>query len=212
MSNFDDNTYNNEGFDNSSLEATSSPIPHDHFMDIVNTNYGRYIKRAYGYLRCKSLAEDAVQEGILAAYKKLDTVRDIEALNGWINRIITHKALDILRKKKRMPDFYGDIDDIVSYNASGILNEPLWAESSTPEQDIMKKENLQKLTQCIENLEDIYRIPLLMKDYEDFSIKDISKFLGISESNTKVRIHRARIKVKLKLGKLFFPHQNRGTS
>lgn len=212
MSNFVDNTFNNEELDDSSLGETSPPISHDHFMNTVNTNYGRYIKKAYGYLKCKSLAEDAVQEGILAAYKKLDTVRDIEALNGWINRIIANKALDILRKKKRMPDFYGDIDDVVTYNSSGLLNEPLWAEVSNPEQDIMKKENLQRLTQCIEGLEDIYRIPLLMKDYQDFSIKEISKSLDISESNAKVRIHRARIKVKLELGKYFFPYQNRGES
>lgn len=212
MSNFDDNITDDEHYDDSSFRAASEPISHDYFMNVVNTNYGYYIKRAYGYLRSKSLAEDAVQEGILAAYKKLDTVRDIEALNSWIHRIISHKALDILRKNKRMPDFYGNIEDVVSYNSSGLLNEPLWAVSSTPEQDIMKKENLQRLTQCIEDLEDIYRIPLLMKDYQDFSIKEISKSLGISESNAKVRVHRARIKVKLKLGEHFPPHQNRGKS
>lgn len=212
MKNSGDKTFETEGPDAPSLRAASLPIPHDHFMNIVNTNYGQYIKKAYGYLKCKSLAEDAVQDGILSAYKKLHTVREIEALNSWINRIIANKALDILRKNKRMPDFYGDIDDVVSYNRSGILNEPLWAESSTPEQDIMKKENLLRLTDCIESLEDIYRIPLLMKDYQDFSIKEISSSLGISESNAKVRIHRARIKVKLKLGEYFFPHQNRGKS
>ena len=73
-----------------------------------------------------------------------------------------------------MPDFYADIDDIVSYNGSGLMNEPLWAEMSTPEQDIMKKQNFQKLTQSIEGLKDIYRIPLLLKDNEGFSIKEIS--------------------------------------
>ena len=127
-----------------SHKETLHQISHDHFMNIVNTNYGRYIKKAYGYLKCKSLAEDAVQDGILSAYKKLNTVRNIDALNGWINRIISNKALDILRKNKRMPDFYGTIDDIITYNG-GLLNQPLWAEISTPEEDIMKKENLERL-------------------------------------------------------------------
>lgn len=212
MSDFNNKINETEGFDDPSLRAASPPISHDHFMSIVNANYGRYIKRAYGYLRCPSLAEDAVQDGILAAYRKLDTVRDIEALNSWINRIITNKALDILRKKKRLPDFYGDIDDVVSYNSSGLLNAPLWAKSSTPEQDIMKKENLQRLTKCIEGLDDIYRIPLLMKDYEDYSVKEISEFLDISVSNVKVRIHRARIKVKLKFDEHFLSQKNRGTT
>ncbi|MEP1231447.1 MAG: RNA polymerase sigma factor [Litorimonas sp.] len=206
------NTLKNTNCDDSDLNGTSSPITHDHFMDVVNANYGHYIKRAYGYVKCMSLAEDAVQDGILTAYTKLDTLRDIDALNSWISRIITHKALDILRKNKRMPDFYGDIDDVLSYNSYGQLDEPLWAEISTPEQDIMKKENLQKINECVEGLEDIYRIPLLLKDHEDFSIKEISEFLNITESNAKIRIHRARIKVKLKLGSYFFPQQHRDKS
>lgn len=194
-----------------SHEETLHQISHDHFMNTVNTNYGRYIKKAYGYLKCKSLAEDAVQDGILSAYKKLNTVRNIDALNGWINRIISNKALDVLRKNKRMPGFYGTIDDIITYNG-GLLNQPLWAEISTPEEDIMKKENLERLNQAVEGLEDIYRIPLLLKDFEEFSIKEISEMLEISESNAKVRIHRARTKVKLELGQYFFPYQNRGKS
>ncbi|MEP3890347.1 MAG: RNA polymerase sigma factor [Hellea sp.] len=212
MSGTSENTPKNKTDDDPSLIETSPLISHDHFMNVVNANYGRYIKRAYGYVKCQSLAEDAVQDGILSAYRKLNAVRDINALNSWINRIITHKALDVLRKNKRMPDFYADIDDIVSYNSAGLLNAPLWAEMSTPEQDIMKKENLQRLNKAIEELPDIYRIPLLMKDHEEFSIIEISEMLEISESNAKVRIHRARMKLKLSLGKYFFPYQNGGKS
>ena len=200
----------NNDTDNSFMKTPSQAITHDHFMNVVNANYGHFIKRAYAYVKCTSLAEDVVQEGILTAYKKLDTVRDRDALKSWVNRIIINKALDSLRKNNRILVFYGDIDEVVSYCNSGLLNAPLWAESSTPEQDIIKKENLQKLTQHIEELEDIYRIPLLLKDHEGFSIKEISEILNISESNAKIRIHRARIKVKLKLGKYFYPYQNKG--
>ena len=211
MSEVDDNPLKNKKYDAHSPVESSQLIPHAHFMSVVNANYGRYMKKAYGYLKSESLAEDAVQDGILSAFKKLNTLRNIEALNGWINRIISNKALDILRKNKRMPDFYANIDDIVSYSG-GLLNQPLWAEISTPEEDILKKENLQLLNQAVEGLEDIYRIPLLLKDYEEFSIKEISEMLAISESNAKVRIHRARIKVKLELGQYFFPYQNRDKS
>lgn len=205
----DSTIFEKKGCDEVSLGDVSETISHAHFMAVVNENYGGYIRTAYGYLKSTSEAEDAVQDGILSAFKKLDTVREVSALNSWINKIIIHKALDILRKNKRMPDFYGNVDDVVSYNFAGVLNEPLWAETLTPEQHILKEEGLQKLNQCIRELDDIYRIPLLMKDYEGFSIKDISALLEISESNAKVRVHRARTKVKMKLGKYFFPYQNR---
>lgn len=212
MSEFKDIFPESDADDTHSESGALQGISHDHFMTVVNANYKNYVRRAYGYLKSRSLAEDAVQEGILAAFKKLDTVRDIEALNSWIKKIIARKALDILRKNKRLPDFYGDIEDVVSYNFSGVLNEPFWAETLNPEQHILKQEGLEKLTQCIKELEDIYRIPLLMKDYEGFSIKDISALLEISESNAKVRVHRARTQVKTKLGQYFFPHQSRGDS
>lgn len=212
MSDFEDIFSETDPDNANSTGEVLQAISHAHFMAIVNANYGGYIKKAYGYLKCTSLSEDAVQDGILSAYKKLDTVREISALNGWINRIVIHKALDILRKNKRAPDFHANVDDVVSYNSSGLLNQPLWAETLSPEQHILKKEGLQKLSQCIRELDDIYRIPLLMKDFEGFSIKEISALLEISESNAKVRIHRARTQVKVKLGKYFFPHQNRGKS
>lgn len=193
-----------------SLEASAQRVTHADFMEVISENYGRYLKQAYGYLKCKSLAEDAVQEGILTAYNKLQSVREPKALNSWVSRIITRKALDTLRKNKRLPNFYGDVDEAISYNSAGLLIEPLWAEVSNPEQDIMKKENLSRLKQAVEELEDIYRIPFLLKDSEGFSIKEIAELLNIKESNAKVRIHRARTKVKSKLRTYFFPFQNRG--
>jgi len=51
-----------------------------------------------------------------------------------------------------------------------------------------------------------------MKDFEDLSIKDIAQLLGISESNAKVRIHRARSAVKIQLSDYFFPYQSKDTS
>lgn len=202
---------NNTGDEQSAGQAPQM-ISHDHFMMVINTNYQDYVRRAYGYLKSISQAEDAVQEGLLSAFNKLDTLREIEALNSWVKKIIARKALDVLRKNRRLPDFYGDIEDAVSYNFSGVLNEPLWAETLNPEQHILKQEGLEKLHQCITQLEDIYRIPLLMKDYEGFSIKDIADLLEISQSNAKVRVHRARTQVKTKLGQYFFPYQNRGGS
>lgn len=212
MKNSIDNNCDPEIDESLTQTSSSANITHDQFMSIINENYGRYIRKSYGYLQCKSLAEDAVQEGILTAYKKKNTVRYEKALPNWIGRIITHKAIDILRKNKRLPDFHANLDDILSYNSAGLLNAPLWSETSTPEEDMLKKETLQALNRAIENLDDIYRIPFLLKDYEDFSVKEIAKVLEISESNVKVRVHRARIKIKLEFDTFFFPKQMQASS
>jgi len=210
MSEFDNHKTNSPcGLTDIDNVGTEAIVSNDLFIECVKENYSRYIQKSYGYLKCKSLAEDAVQNGILAAHKNLHTLKSAEALGGWINTIIARKSIDLLRQSKTLPTFSGDIELLASYNQHGLLKEPLWMEIQNPEQDIMRKENTEKLLSAIEGLDDIYRIPLLLKDYDGFSIKEISEFLDITESNVKVRIHRARTKVKLMLGDYFYPHQNR---
>ena len=188
---------------------TDAIVSEDLFIRCIKDNYSRYIQKSYGYLKCKSLAEDAVQDGILAAHKNLHTLKTAEALGGWLNTIIIRKSIDQLRKSKTLPKFDDNIDSLISYSQHGLLHEPLWMGIQNPEQDIMRKENTEKLLSVLESLDDTYRIPMLLKDYDGFSIIEISELLNITESNVKVRIHRARTKVKLALGDYFYPNQNR---
>ena len=73
---------------------------------------------------------------------------------------------------------------------------------------MIKNETLKQVSLAVESLDDIYRIPVLLKDFEEFSIREISDILKISESNAKVRIHRARIKLKSLLHEHYFPEDN----
>jgi len=180
-------------------------VSNDDFVTLVKSNYGKYIKKCYSYLKCPKLAEDAVQEGILAAHCNLASVRNSTSLGAWLNRIIVHKAIDSLHKKQKLPKFEENLEELVTYNQYGLLNAPLWAEVSNPEEEILKAEGLTHVKQAMETLSDIYRIPILLKDFEGFTINEISELLDISESNAKVRIHRGRIKLRSELSSYFFP-------
>jgi len=91
------------------------------------------------------------------------------------------------------------------------LEAPLWAETLNPEEEILKNERLKQVTIAVESLDDLYRIPLLLKDFEGFSIREVSEMLQISESNAKIRIHRARVKLKSELNEYFFPDYTRNS-
>lgn len=190
--------------------SSEKAITNELFVKIVTENYATYIKKCYGYLKCTSLAEDAVQEGILAAHNNLGSLKNNKSIGAWINKIITHKAIDLLRKNRNFLLIDDDTQDLVSYDKNGFLNSPFWAEFDNTEGEILKKEGLDLIKKSLTSLSDTYRIPLLLKDYEDFSIKDISEILQISQSNVKVRIHRARIKLKIELSSYFFPDQTKG--
>jgi len=188
-------------------EASESneKISNDDFVTLIKSNYGIYIKKCYSYLKCQKLAEDAVQEGILAAHCNLESVRNTASLGAWLNRIIVHKAIDSLHKNQKFPKSEENLEELVTYNQYGILNAPLWAEISNPEEEILKSEGLTHVKQAMETLADIYRIPILLKDFEGFSINEISELLEISPSNVKVRVHRGRIKLRNELSDYFFP-------
>lgn len=180
-------------------------ILNDDFVTLVKSNYVLYVKKCYSYLKCEKLAEDAVQDGILAAHSNLSSVRNTASLGAWLHRIIVRKALDSLRKNQQFPKPEGDLEELISYNEYGFLNTPIWAETSNPEEEILKAEGLAHVQKAMETLSDTYRIPVLLKDFEGFSISEISNLMRISESNVKVRIHRGRIKLRSELSDYFFP-------
>lgn len=177
------------------------------FTKLVATNYGMYVKKCFFYLKCPHLAEDAVQEGVLTAHSKLATVKDEASLAVWLYRIIIRKAIDSLRKNKKFPSIDDNFEELVTYSKHGLLNAPVWAETSNPEEKILQAEGLKQVKEAIELLADTYRIPLLLKDFEGFSVYEISELLDISESNVKVRIHRGRTKLRNELVDYFFPVQ-----
>lgn len=175
------------------------------FVKTVQQNYSLYLKKCYAYVKCPSLAEDAVQEGILAAHLNLASIKDPNALSAWLYRIIIRKAIDLLHKHKKLSLFDDNLEALINYDKHDFLDAPMWAEVSNPEEEILKSEGLQQVAKAMKLLDDVYRIPILLKDFEGFSIREISEMLGISQSNTKVRIHRARVKLKIELNDYFFP-------
>jgi RNA polymerase sigma-70 factor (ECF subfamily) len=179
-------------------------LSHEEFTSQVTEIYSSLLRRAYNYLRCNSLAEDAVQEGVLAAYRAIHTFRGDGSFSAWVHMIVTRKALDILRKRKRLILSGMEEKDIVSYSKLGLLEEPYLRRIPNPEDMLVDAQHIAMVNDAVQNLKDLYRIPLIMKDFDNLTIKEISEILGITKSNTKVRIHRARIMVKNALSDYFY--------
>ena len=176
------------------------------FVETVQKNYAMYVNKCFTYVKCQATAEDAVQEGVLAAHKNLSSIKNEKALPAWLYRTIIRKAIDLLHKNKRLV-LLDDQEELVTYDKYGFLNDALWAEVPSPEEEILKSEGIEQIKIALDTLELSYRIPLLLKDFEGFSVKEVAEIMKISETNTKVRIHRARIKLKAKLNAYFFPEQ-----
>lgn len=70
-----------------------------------------------------------------------------------------------------------------------------------PEKSMMIRESYQSVIAAMKHLDDMERDVLSLSINQDFSYREISEIVGISEGNVRVKIHRARLKLKEILGK-----------
>lgn len=131
-------------------------------------------------------AEDLSQEVFLKVYKSLGTFKRKSKFSTWIYRIAYNEAITKTRKRKHV--IQGLENDIIENYTKDKATESLY-ELSSDKQKLLLEEVLQKLP------ENGYIIITLYYK-EDFSVKEISKITGMSESNVKVTLHRTRSKMQ----------------
>ncbi len=131
--------------------------------------------------------DDLIQLTYIQAYLKLPQFRGESTFATWLTRILINQCLMFSRKQRPNISEQGSMD--------GLETEPVERgihHSPTPESEMIKRELRAVLEHAIEQLPDDYRIVYVMREIEEMSVNDISASLGITVSNVKVRIHRAR--------------------
>jgi RNA polymerase sigma-70 factor, ECF subfamily len=168
-------------------------------FDAHRTAMLRFAKRK---VRDEMLAEDAVQDALMAAVAGAASFQGQSAPRTWLMGILNHKIQDIFRKETR----YVRIGDVSSANHEEDSN---YDEASTfdaisnndhgldPMRALGSKRMGSRLAEAIdalpETLRDVVRLHLI----EGLSTAEVCEALSISEANCWVRIHRARKKLAL---------------
>ena len=129
------------------------------------------------YTKSQDEAEDALQEGFVKAFSKLNDFSNQGSLEGWIRRIMVNTSLDAIRKNTK---FIKDVPlDSVNYQ---IGNNDFIVEGLNAE-DLMK---------LINSMPEGYKVIFNMFAIEGYSHQEISTTLGISESTSKSQYMRAK--------------------
>ena len=102
------------------------------------------------------------------------------SFSSWAFRIATNACLDI-RKKKSHAMEKATADEIINRHASS---------RDTPETQLVEESKSKKIQELINELPEKHRIVLLLKHYEDLSIKAIATVLDIPEGTIKSRLHK----------------------
>lgn len=157
--------------------------------EVLMRRYNQLLFRAVrSYLPRREDVEDAMQETYLKAYAKLDQFKGEAAFSTWLIRIGINEALQRLRKEKRMTQLRTPIDE--GYQQ---LPDPT---QMNPEKQTIQRENQRILEQAIDQLPEGYRAVYMLREVEGLSGAETAVCLDISETNVKVRLHRAKAMLK----------------
>ncbi len=146
-------------------------------------------------LRDPVLAEDCVQEALIAAITKIATFEGRSSLKSWLHRILMNQSLMKLRVRKRRSE--DSIDDLLpEFYENGCRIEEVGSQYRTPEEILGSRETVDLVKQHIEQLPESYRIVLQLRDIEEMTTAEVADALELTETNVKVRLHRARSALK----------------
>ena len=137
-------------------------------------------------------AEDVVQDALLSAWKSMASFEGT-SFRAWVFRIVTNRALDRLRSRKRRPEL--PLDPPAENDDS--LN---WAEpvARGPElSDIAAdREALRIVEDALGSIPPDQRAALLLRDVEGFAYEEIATITSTEIGTVKSRIHRGRLAVR----------------
>lgn len=148
------------------------------FEDIYKTYWDRIFRLCMGFVNDYDIAQDLAQETFIIVWQKLETFRNESGIGTWIFRIASNNCLRQMERQKRFPK-------------SAL---PLHL---TEEKQYSLEPQIQFLYKCIAELPETDRI-IISLELEDVKQSEIAKIVGLSETNTRVKIHRIKEKLTQK--------------
>jgi len=141
-------------------------------------------------------ADEAVQEASVAAWTRLDALKEPAAFRGWFMRIVWRKAIDRRRSLRSWLDRFGtsasDEDRPIEFAAS----------DPTPDAQLISRELELAIAQVVRALPRKLRDPFLLAASGDHRYEEIATLLGTPIGTVKWRISEARRMIRMKLDRL----------
>jgi len=164
------------------------------FQLLVERYQERIFSLARHYTRNATDVEDLVQDTFLKAYSRLDTFQRQSSFFTWLYRIAVNTILDGIKRRSRSP--VRAVEDPEAVGAPGDPRAVGAPRISGPSAG-MEREEIARITQGIlEEMPEIFRAVLVMREFEDLSYQEMAEVLQISIGTVESRLFRARAKLR----------------
>ena len=152
---------------------------HDAFSELARVSIGRLYAIARLILRDAGRAEDATQEALVAAWRRLPGLRDPERFEAWLHRLLVNACYREARRGRRRESIEVHVDPLAMPEAS---------EATDLDFDLAVRDQLER---GFRRLDVDQRTVLVMHYYLGFSLDDAAEVLGVPPGTVRSRLHRA---------------------
>jgi RNA polymerase sigma-70 factor (ECF subfamily) len=167
----------------------------------------RYARSRVGQ---RELAEDLVQETMLAAIQSLDRFQGRATVRTWLLSILRHKIVDH-RRRSATSVLSAEADSVKTpdpvrahyFDAKGLWKKAI-ASWKAPDQAVLDNEFWNVLEGCLERLPVALSTAFVLRELEEMETAELRRTLELSEGNLRVRLHRARLLLRECLEKNWF--------
>ncbi len=171
------------------------------FASRCNSHRGYLLRVAVLQLRDNDLAEDIVQDTLVAALQGAGGFSGRSSLKTWLTGILKHKIVDAIRRKSREPAFASldeesQIEDFDAlFDAVGHWGNPP-ANWGDPEAELSRREFFDVVEFCLDKLPPNTARVFVMREVMELDAPEICKELSITSTNLWVILYRARMALR----------------
>ena len=156
----------------------------------------RYNRRLYrtarAILKDDSLAEDALQEAYLAAFRHMDEFRGDAALGTWLTRIVVNQALQALRRTRRDRVVVPFEESDAQHEALNVADSP----DTGPENMLLRAQTRRLIERNIDALPEGYRTVFVLREVEELTVEETAAALDIPAATVRTRLFRAKARLR----------------
>ncbi|MDB2462859.1 RNA polymerase sigma factor [Algibacter sp.] len=148
---------------------------------LVKRWHKTFCQKAYWLVKDTDVAKDIAQDTWSVIIKKIYHLKTPESFGSWALRIVYTKSLDWIKANKRLPN---------------ITEENITINNAFEEENDSKEAIKVKLLKTIQKLPEAQQVVIRLFYMQEYSLKEISALLNISEGTVKSRLFHAREKLK----------------
>ena len=139
--------------------------------------YNEALLYVFSFCHNRALAEDLVQEAYMRAIRSIDEEKD--SFKFWLFKVCRNLYFDTLRKNKKVEAITSDMPSNESFV-----------------DDVIQKDEYRALYKAISLLKDDFREIVRLYYFDSMSVKEIASIVDESVDNVKIKLYRARLKLK----------------